>query len=132
LNATVNQERDSTLDPIHDLRQRVNRRGRSIEISPTMIRHHDGLRAGLDRKLGILRVEDALEDERQLRERAKRFDILPGGGHAARIHDFLLAMADVIEMRRRHVRREAKPGASLSIARADDWRVHRQADRLTA
>jgi len=63
LNATVNQERDSTLDPIHDLRQRINRRRRSIEISPTMIRHHDGLRAGLDRKLGILRVEDALEDE---------------------------------------------------------------------
>ena len=51
-------------------------------------------------------------------------------GDAARVHDFLLTVADVIQVRRGHLGWKAELCPGLTVSRTDDGGVHGQAERF--
>ncbi len=130
LDPAIDQERNPSLDSIRDFYQCVDRGRCGIQIPSAVIRDDDRLGSRLNRELRIVRVEDALDHQRKLRERAQPFDVLPGGRHAPWVHDLLLALTDVVEMRGGHLRRQPEPRTRLAVARAEDGRIHRGAHHL--
>jgi len=51
---------------------------RAVDLAPAVVRHDDSVHAVVERALGVLAVEDALEDDRQPRALAQEGQVLPG------------------------------------------------------
>ena len=64
-------------DRIDDLRQHLDRRRRAVELTAAMVGDHQRLRAGLRRLIGVLDVENALQDQLARPDAADPLDILP-------------------------------------------------------
>src|SRR5688500_7333178 len=59
------------------LREGTDRRDRAVELAPAVVRHHDRIRARLHRELGVLGIEDALDDELAAPELLHPLDVFP-------------------------------------------------------
>ena len=77
-NAAIHEHGHAPGHAIRHAGQRVDRRRDAVERAPAVIGHDDGVGAGLDRLFRVVGMHDALQDDRQLRHRAKPFEVLPG------------------------------------------------------
>src|SRR5262245_27778917 len=76
-NSTVHQDLDPAPHAAGDLRQCRYGRGGAVELAAAVVGDDDGIGTTADRKLGILRVEDALEDELAAPALLDAFDVVP-------------------------------------------------------
>src|SRR6185295_14179571 len=75
--AAVEQDLQLRADRVGDLRQRLDRGWRAVELAPAMVGYDDGLRAALGGDLGVLDIKDALEHQLARPDRADPIDVLP-------------------------------------------------------
>src|ERR1043166_5272596 len=83
--SSVHEHGGTAGNPIDDRGQRVDRRRNGIEISRPVIRHDDPMRSLTHADLRVLRIENALEQERYFRKRKNPTDVLPGNRRQGRI-----------------------------------------------
>jgi hypothetical protein len=131
LDAAVDEQRNPSLHPIGHVHQGIDRGRRGIQVSPAVIRDDDPPGSRLNRALGIVRIEDSLDHQRELGERAQRFDVLPGCHDAPWVHDLLLTPTDIVQMRGGHLRGQPEPRTRLAVARSEDGRIHGDTKHLT-
>ena len=77
-NAAIHEHGNAPGHAIRHTGQRVDRRRHAVERAPAMIGHDDGVGAGTHRLFRVVGMQDALQDDWQLRDRAKPFEVLPG------------------------------------------------------
>jgi hypothetical protein len=75
--AAVEHDLDLRADGVDDFRQHLDRGRRAVELAAAMVGDHDRLRAGLGGELGVLDVEDALEDQLARPDAADPVDVFP-------------------------------------------------------
>src|SRR5262245_51957826 len=73
----VNQHGNLSGDAFHDFRQALDGRAIALLASTAVIRHDDAIGAALDRELGVLARDDALDDQLHRRDVSQAFDDLP-------------------------------------------------------
>ncbi len=118
-----------------DLGEDVDRGRAPVELPRTVVADDDAVHPPFDRQPRVLGREDPLEDEREVRPRPDRGDVVPGRGREREAA--VVALDDVAQpgSMRRRVRREVaerwehEPGPHVALAVAEDRQIHGQDDR---
>ena len=76
--SAVQQHFHATTDRVDDVRQRADRRDRGVELTAAVVRHDDAGHSVVDRAGGVVASYDALEEDRELRDRAQPIHVTPG------------------------------------------------------
>ena len=138
--ATVDQQRQIRADRVDDARQRVDGRRDRVEVAAAVVRDEDAGDPLLAREHGVVRIEHALQQHRQLRQRLEPLDVLPGEllrqdvGERAVLGVHLLARrrGEPAQIRHLDAGRQVELHALLAIARAVDRRVDGDDERAIA
>lgn len=75
--AAVEQHRNLGADRVCYGRKLFESRNRAVDLTAPVIGDADTIHAGFDRPLGVVRVEDALEQERQASSTSQELQIRP-------------------------------------------------------
>ena len=78
--ARVKDHRDRLVESRHNWWERLDRRDRRIELATAVVRHPDGIGSMVDASLGVVRIEDALDDEWPAPFLAKCLEVVPRQG----------------------------------------------------
>jgi len=128
----VHQDLDPIADGLCDLRERVQRGDRPVELPSAVVRDDDGVAAVVGREDGVLGGQDALDDHREAGVLVQPLEIAPREAwidqdcsrrrrnHRAEIHERRgIDLHPVLRMQR-------EPGSEIALPRAEDRQVDRQ------
>ena len=134
--AAVEVDLGAACDRVDHLRQRVERGGSAVELAAAVVRDDDRRRAVLDRELGVLGGDDALQHDGQLRLARDPLEVAPrdrGVEQRELVGGILRRVADRrAGVRERQVRGDLEADAQVTLALREARRVDGEDDGAAA